>query len=384
MKQLFTIAFSVALLGSVSAQDLAPRPFSTHRLATPVGVVAKQGLADKSTTYTGYADYEEYESALAGNFQRFVDFSNLNFTDTGSMARSYVTFKDMILTPDYVSYNQVSWNAITQVRIDTVFFVFAHWNTTGTTNTIRVLLMDLDNDNRPVDNTVFFTDQVTTDTTMAGLPTATGFPIRSWAIPVGLNAPNKKFAMALEYEGAVADSFAVLFGYPHLGNMCSTFGIPAPVPASIGTYAYYRVTVGTAGVSQMFPTPAGGGYWYFDCNQNTNADWPDENPYQNFSMWAHLEVTENLNLGSLNGNSVNIYPNPTGEVATLKVNVSVPSAISYTVRDLAGRVVMASQFGEVQAGDFQETIHVGGLTSGVYVLTMNVGSESVSSKFVVK
>jgi hypothetical protein len=390
MKHLFTFGATVAMMAAVSAQDLSPRPLNPSQLGRPVGVLAKTVDYQKTTNvYDGYIDYEEYDRALFAAYQRFVDFQNVNFVDTGSLWRSYVGFPELILTQDYQAFTPVSWNAVTQVQVDTVFFGFAHWNNSGTNDTINVLLMDMGADNRPIDANVFWQDQIVSDTTLAGVPTSTGFPIRFQSIPVGVNAPAQKFAMALEYRGAVADTFAVLFGYPSNGNQCGSLTnggspLPAPQPTAVGThYAYFRINLGTAN-SILIPTTAGAGYWYFDCNGNNTPDWPDENPYQNFSFWSYVTVTEVLDLGTLANSEVKIYPNPTGEQANLKIDLNGNASVSYEIRDLSGRTVAAQNFGSVAAGQFDEIIDVRSFAKGVYILSLTVGAETVTHKIVVQ
>ena len=352
------------LMISIYSQ-IQTRPLNTSKLGRPVGVLAKTVDYQKTTNVSGgYIDYEEYDRALFAGYQRFVDFQNVNFTDTGSLWRSYVGFPELILTKDYQSFTllPVSWNEFTRVIVDTVFFGFAHWNNSGTNDTINVFLMGMDEDNRPIDTNVFWSDRIISDKTLVGTPTPLGIPIRFLSIPVGVIALMGKFAMAIEYRGAVSDTFAVLFGYPSNGNQCGSLTnggspLPAPQPTAVGTHhTFFRVNLGNTN-STLVPTTAGIGYWYLDCNGNNTPDWPDENTYQNLSFWVHVTID--------GPSSLMAYPNPAANSTTLIFGINQDVAGTVEVRNLAGQLVMSvnQQF---YTGKNKVVLDLSTLANGIY------------------
>jgi thiol-disulfide isomerase/thioredoxin len=82
--------------------------------------------------------------------------------------------------------------------------------------------------------------------------------------------------------------------------------------------------------------------------------------------------------------SFNLYPNP----ATGNVNVALEllssEKVSLDVYDMVGKVVFSEDFGTMSAGHSLKAIDVSQLNNGIYMMNINVGENSIVTKFVVK
>lgn len=80
---------------------------------------------------------------------------------------------------------------------------------------------------------------------------------------------------------------------------------------------------------------------------------------------------------------VSMYPNPVHDAARVSFELNGNTMVSYQVFDISGRMVKMENAGNYGAGQHEINVSVEGLTKGTYVLRLNAGSQTSSTKFVV-
>jgi hypothetical protein len=78
---------------------------------------------------------------------------------------------------------------------------------------------------------------------------------------------------------------------------------------------------------------------------------------------------------------IKLYPNPTSESATIKIESPKLMRISYQMYDLNGRMVQAQNESNPSL-DFEKTIQMKSMTNGIYILNININGEMKSLKLV--
>jgi hypothetical protein len=79
-------------------------------------------------------------------------------------------------------------------------------------------------------------------------------------------------------------------------------------------------------------------------------------------------------------NSLNIYPNPTADIANVVFDLSKSAPVSLIVRDITGKEVMSNNFGVLNTGFQRITINAESLSNGIYFATVQIGKELVTRK----
>ena len=105
----------------------------------------------------------------------------------------------------------------------------------------------------------------------------------------------------------------------------------------------------------------------YKCDSFVNSD--EENIQENVSTAKALEI--------------NIFPNPVVSEATINFNVEATSNVSYQIYDLSGRMVQNVTLGNYAQGSHSVTFNVDGLTTGTYIVRVQTGSVSKTSKILV-
>ncbi len=87
---------------------------------------------------------------------------------------------------------------------------------------------------------------------------------------------------------------------------------------------------------------------------------------------------------AISSENVSLYPNPASDNATIAYSLNTESSVSIEVRDLAGKLVFASEEGMLSAGSHNMTISTATLADGLYTYTLVANGAQVTNKFVVK
>ena len=80
---------------------------------------------------------------------------------------------------------------------------------------------------------------------------------------------------------------------------------------------------------------------------------------------------------------MNIFPNPIVSDATINFNVADKAQVTMQVYDLSGRMVMNQVLGTYGEGSHSANFNVNGLTSGTYIVRVQAGTVSNTTKILV-
>lgn len=83
-------------------------------------------------------------------------------------------------------------------------------------------------------------------------------------------------------------------------------------------------------------------------------------------------------------NHIAIYPNPATNYANIQLSVMKASNAVIKVYDLSGKLVYSDNLGRVEEGVSNYRLNVEGLRHGMYLINVNFGKESATSKLIVK
>lgn len=95
-----------------------------------------------------------------------------------------------------------------------------------------------------------------------------------------------------------------------------------------------------------------------------------------------LGIDEN-EIGAENALQMNVYPNPVRGTANINIELSETATVSYQVYDLSGRMVMSNVIGTFGQGENTVSFSTSDLTSGSYILHVQAGSKTCTSKILV-
>lgn len=405
-----TTTFLAALMvtGTVVAQT-GNRAVDNSDFKRPANTIQKHAITvdpnKAPNTETVFLDYWEYDAQFY-TMEQFV--TNMNMLDTaqGEFARVFANYDTIVGSTDFVTFTPYTKSTITNMTVDSIFFVLHHQNNDGLTDTLTMRIYGMGSDQRPDLANILWEQKLLTDTSLTGPPSSTGYPISviseapNFTMPAGVT----EFAVALDFRGAVIDTVMMLFGYPTLGNVCGTPDPMNPSPTLepvLGEFfpsASYQVvlddTVGVNGGATSITIPFISTqtndwalYWFFDCNENQAVDYQTENPYQHWGIWSKVTVTYDPTLNvsdqAMQGEA-SLAPNPASEATRLSFELQQAAEVSYTIVDLAGRTVASKSLGQVAAGNVSEEVSLSGLTNGVYFMNLNAGGQSSILKFIVK
>ncbi len=93
------------------------------------------------------------------------------------------------------------------------------------------------------------------------------------------------------------------------------------------------------------------------------------------------EVSINENVA--NNVELSIYPNPIVSEATISFNIEKPAQVTYQVYDLSGRMVMNNVLGNYAQGSHKANFNVEALSAGTYIIKVQAGNASNTSKILV-
>jgi hypothetical protein len=83
------------------------------------------------------------------------------------------------------------------------------------------------------------------------------------------------------------------------------------------------------------------------------------------------------------GGAAKLYPNPTGDAATIDLSLKASERIQVSVLDMQGRTVVAGAEREYPAGDHKLNVNTSSLANGTYFVQMIAGNHTTRMKLVV-
>jgi len=83
-------------------------------------------------------------------------------------------------------------------------------------------------------------------------------------------------------------------------------------------------------------------------------------------------------------NSLEIYPNPASNKAFMSFTTGNISNVSYSIMNTLGQVIISENLGTLTAGEHTQSINLSTLSSGLYMINMNIDGKFISKKLNVK
>lgn len=83
-------------------------------------------------------------------------------------------------------------------------------------------------------------------------------------------------------------------------------------------------------------------------------------------------------------NSFNLFPNPSSSKLNIELDLLSAEKVTVDIFDIVGKNVHSIDFGKLPTGHTLQAIDVNELNNGVYMMNVNIGENSIASKFVVR
>jgi len=83
------------------------------------------------------------------------------------------------------------------------------------------------------------------------------------------------------------------------------------------------------------------------------------------------------------GGAAKLYPNPTGNLATVELSLTAAERIQLSLLDMQGRQVVSAVDSQYGAGDHKVSVNTGNLPNGTYFVQLTVGNSITRMKLVV-
>jgi hypothetical protein len=373
MKKIYLLTLTGLMLVGVNAQRLM---IGTNPMTKTVPAGAYERFNGQA-----YLDLDAYDASLhtiahyAGISDGTYSYQcNNNDTLTGSFAVVYERFDTLITTTDYVNYDYTPNDGVISVMVDSLFLWCQHDNTSGMNDTLEIKMVGLDGSRRPNDADVIYSNTMTTNT-------AWGAVVHSWAPAILRTGSNWGFAMRAEYrDPSVLDTMNFIFG---AADLCE--------PSEVYPACFYRVNLGPGTAptdnSILIPLVSDAGYWYNDCNGNNTADWPEENSFTHWGMWAVVTIVENVGISEQEAKDISfvVYPNPSSDVTNIRFDLeNSANNVTMTVTDLTGKVIENRILGARPSGATTQQIDVSTYSTGIYMVSLDIDGTKITRRIVRK
>lgn len=379
---------------TILALGIITAGFGQHAIETngyPVSNLPSKSRMDSRATGSYYIDYEGYDGSFSSlgssvafyNVKNPVYFNPAAATPLG-MGDAYVVFDTMIVTQDYTVFDFFPINSVQNLTVDTLFARFHHQNSSTTTDSIILQIRNVTSTGLP-GTTVIWDTILTSNVSLTGLFTGTGYPIATLAVPVGITVPSKKFTYCIQYRGAAVDTFGIISSAQETGATCATGG-NEEAPSEVNPNSFYRFW-NTGVLGSINPNASGVGGLFADCDGDgpggLPADWPTEQAFKSYSMWASITITDNMSIEDETEFAANVYPNPASNQFTIDFNLTTSSDVVVNLTDITGKVVYSNNLGNKPAGKNSVVVNTEDLNNGIYMYTVNANGKKITRRIVI-
>jgi hypothetical protein len=121
-------------------------------------------------------------------------------------------------------------------------------------------------------------------------------------------------------------------------------------------------------------------YYFYDWKISTQVRSCYSNPV---AALAYVETCTDVQSGKDLGNSISVYPNPSNGTFSLSIALPGTSDMTIEVIDLAGKVVYSRSANNV-TGNIQQTLDLGALAKGTYMLNVKVADKPNYKRIVIQ
>jgi hypothetical protein len=95
-----------------------------------------------------------------------------------------------------------------------------------------------------------------------------------------------------------------------------------------------------------------------------------------FTSNSALGIIDNTS----NVNSLEVYPNPMSDNATVNFNLATATNVELTMNNVLGQTVYSSALGQLSSGDHNVKLDASKLNAGIYFITLNVADGKITKK----
>jgi hypothetical protein len=189
----------------------------------------------------------------------------------------------------------------------------------------------------------------------------------------------------VENDGVSAGSFDVAM-YLYDAATSTPYVIGTVNVPSISGYGLYSITNWNIDINNTPGIPAGTyrlGVWV-----DSNGDISESDENNNAGLLAG-NINYNPSASGIETSpaaigSINLFPNPSNENATVNFTLTASSSVSVKIYDMAGNLVMiVADNNQMTTGDYSMHIETEKLSSGVYFMTLSTGDGSVTRRLTV-
>lgn len=315
--------------------------------------------------------YGEELSSFIWDLHSDADSADLQFNHV------IVSYPTLQAFDDVNGTSVVPWSNVVNCTIDTVWIQMGHENNSGTTDTVRVRIVDLNNSGRPT-NTVLWEEIITTDTSFTGGANWTNSTFRPFFPDINVTEP---FGVRVDYFGSKLDTFGIVASFYEDGICTGT--TPKALESLFATNSWRQLSQYAS--FGLLPTTSGADI-YYDCNQNGGYDQGIDGEHftQNINFGVSLTIQDDISVQELPNNLVEVknYPNPFSSTTNVEYTLESASEVSLNVFDLTGAMIYSSNKGQQMPGTHTIQIDGSGMAEGIYYYTLNVNGGSVTKKMV--
>lgn len=335
-------------------------------------------------------DYDFYEETIVGSqtYGRFAWDYNTNFTnppDTFTYKYVIVDFDEIIDTDNFIPYD---YDDIDSIVIDTIFFAAGHTNVSGMNDTIVLSVIALNQAGYPT-TVPILRDTTISNTTMTPGPSWLNFGVFNLPNPGVTIVPPQKFGIRLDYYGPAIDTFGFLAGFTDGGDCQAIPTVDRSAFESLtfpNTYYYYNR------FNNQYPRPNGNSI-FLNCDGSTDGQGnptytPDANEewyIQNAGIWVtatvYLKDGVGINYQQADYN-LTLSPNPANNILNLSIKSENIHDYEVMIANIQGQVVHSGSINEGSNNVYQ-TIDIGNLANGIYIMKISNGNSYVTERFVV-
>ena len=103
---------------------------------------------------------------------------------------------------------------------------------------------------------------------------------------------------------------------------------------------------------------------------------------ENYPLIKQKDLLNSASELKLN-NIIKVYPNPTSDFVNINLKIAQSANVNIVVSNIMGQNVFVKDYGKLMSGNNMITINTSGLPAGIYLITVNAGSNKSIEKLVV-
>lgn len=386
MKKIYLLASAVLITASSFAQSTFNGSSIDKHRRVPLSIPVKVGMPAERSGPGFQIDYDYYEFNLFGaaastpgtGYRSFIWDSNFNYTGADSSQKYTTVAFDSIY--DVYADQGYPFSTFTSIRVDSIFALIGHMNSTGMNDTLQFKITNLTGANYP-GATTYNTTEIVSNTSYTGgaswLNSGVVYTNPNYTLPAGV----KKFGIKMEYHGNPADTLGIVAGFNDAGGPCGA-GSYKPTNSVWYPNSYQYSTT----YSLLVPT-SGGGDFYYDCNMSGSLDANDGNStYQNAGIWVYVTLDPTGIDEDYAAKGIRLSqnePNPFNRISTIRYELAKASDVNFSVYDVTGKRVMEQITERASAGEYSITLDATNFTKGVYFYTLTANGNKVTKKMII-